>query len=801
MKRFPLVILTIAGTLLGLARPGAPRAAPATDPLDAAVGAWQKADDRWWRVLTRHGADSLAVAGQRRRAEADRVLSALEVWSRSEAGASATRRAGLVEAALLARRQGSPDLARRALVRLAGLLPETAVDAGLVRLSAGAALAEAGDTAGARRWLREASRVTDFAARDFALARLGDLEACARDTAAAASAWETLTRLDPPALRADRGRVFLAAAALKSGRPEAAVELAQAALGGGIKGEDAAQANLAIARAQFRLDRAQAGREACLRVMGEAPGSLAARAAWRLLAGRAAAAGLALTVDERLAAGTVLLRGGQEAEGTALLDAVALDSVPPERRVDARARRAEWLFARRRWDDARDAYIAMEKAAAPGSLRRAEARLGQARCLRNAHQPDAMARMFRSIAADTAQGTVAATALWEWAREYKALGRFAGADSALTLYIDRYPYGNDILGVLLTRGVGRMMQNRPAAAEEDFRTLQRRADRRADKEQGAFWAARAALAQGRRAEALDILKGAVTWTLPDGYYGYRIRGFLKELEPSTELVPPYAPLTAERPGDPLRPAGLAELHPRCRAHFQRGLDLARAGFEAEAQAELARAAELAPDDPTMLEATAAVAAREELYTAAMSAARRALGRAGSSGEETRLWRHVYALGHFDLIGPAAATHRLDPMLVSGVIRQESLFEARAVSRAGARGLMQLMLPTARQMARASGNVEPGSDDLFRPEISVRYGTQYLRDKIAEFDGRVEVALAAYNAGEAKAREWAALLPAWDPDLYVELIGYAETRDYVRRVRYNQATYRALYAPTRGAELE
>ena len=141
------------------------------------------------------------------------------------------------------------------------------------------------------------------------------------------------------------------------------------------------------------------------------------------------------------------------------------------------------------------------------------------------------------------------------------------------------------------------------------------------------------------------------------------------------------------------------------------------------------------------------------------------------------------------------------MLVSGVIRQESLFEARAVSRAGARGLMQLMLPTARQMARASGNVEPGSDDLFRPEISVRYGTQYLRDKIAEFDGRVEVALAAYNAGEAKAREWAALLPAWDPDLYVELIGYAETRDYVRRVRYNQATYRALYAPSKGAELE
>jgi soluble lytic murein transglycosylase len=464
-------------------------------------------------------------------------------------------------------------------------------------------------------------------------------------------------------------------------------------------------------------------------------------------------------VDERLAAGTVLLRGGQEAEGTALPRRRGAGQRAARAARGARARRAEGLAragAGRRARRHRYGKVA----AAPGSLGR-EARLGQARCLRNAHQPDAMARMFRSIAADTAQATVAATALWEWAREYKALGRFAGADSALTLYIDRYPYGNDILAVLLTRGVARMMLNRPAAAEEDFRTLQRRADRRADKEQGAFWAARAALAQGRRAEALDILKGAVTWTLPDGYYGYRIRGFLKELEPSTELVPPYAPLTAERPGDPLRPAGLAELHPRCRAHFQRGLDLARGPASRRSAGRTGTRRQLAsPTIPRCWKPRRSRGAGGTLY-GRHSPPRGGPGRAGSSGEETRLWRHVYALGHFDLIGPAAATHQLDPMLVSGVIRQESLFEARAVSRAGARGLMQLMLPTARQMARASGNVMPDSEDLFRPEISVRYGTQYLRDKIAEFDGRVEVALAAYNAGEAKAREWAALLPAWD----------------------------------------
>ena len=95
------------------------------------------------------------------------------------------------------------------------------------------------------------------------------------------------------------------------------------------------------------------------------------------------------------------------------------------------------------------------------------ARLGQARCLRNSHQPDAMASLFRAIAADTGQATVAATALWEWAREYKALGRFSGADSALTLYIDRFPYGSDIYPVLLTRGVCRLMLSRPGPAQAD----------------------------------------------------------------------------------------------------------------------------------------------------------------------------------------------------------------------------------------------------------------------------------------------------------------------------------------------
>jgi soluble lytic murein transglycosylase len=209
--------------------------------------------------------------------------------------------------------------------------------------------------------------------------------------------------------------------------------------------------------------------------------------------------------------------------------------------------------------------------------------------------------------------------------------------------------------------------------------------------------------------------------------------------------------------------------------------------------------------------TSALAARLGIYGYAMTAARRAMPRADTRSTEARLWRYIYALGHYDLIAPAAGSNNLDPMLVAALIRQESLFDQRALSRAGAKGLMQLMLPTARAVAIERGEAPPSEADLYRPELSVIYGTHYLREKLAEFGDNVEVALAAYNAGEAKAREWAALpmrkppalikehphLKAFDPDLFMELIDYSETKDYVRRVRYNQETLHLFYDPPAG----
>jgi len=130
---------------------------------------------------------------------------------------------------------------------------------------------------------------------------------------------------------------------------------------------------------------------------------------------------------------------------------------------------------------------------------------------------------------------------------------------------------------------------------------------------------------------------------------------------------------------------------------------------------------------------------------------------------------------YDPPGPA------DPAVVLGVMRQESSFDPAAMSPAGARGLLQLMPATAAAVARELGQVVPPGG-LADPDVNMRLGAAYLGQMIAEFDGAVPVALAAYNAGPNRARAWLGGLAPRAVDMldWIELIPFDETRNYVQR---------------------
>ncbi|WP_462320073.1 lytic transglycosylase domain-containing protein [Halochromatium sp.] len=147
----------------------------------------------------------------------------------------------------------------------------------------------------------------------------------------------------------------------------------------------------------------------------------------------------------------------------------------------------------------------------------------------------------------------------------------------------------------------------------------------------------------------------------------------------------------------------------------------------------------------------------------------------------------FPLAYADLVAAAAAEQGLPPDWVYAVIRQESAFDPDIASHAGAIGLMQLMPPTAREVARKVGYAEPERLNLTDPAPNVALGTAYLAEMQQRFDGHPLLASAAYNAGPTAVTRW---LPdgSMPGDLWLTEIPYAETRQYVRRV----LTYRVFY---------
>lgn len=146
---------------------------------------------------------------------------------------------------------------------------------------------------------------------------------------------------------------------------------------------------------------------------------------------------------------------------------------------------------------------------------------------------------------------------------------------------------------------------------------------------------------------------------------------------------------------------------------------------------------------------------------------------------------LYPVRYWDLI--LKNSEGLDPHFIKALVRQESAFNPRAQSRAKALGLMQL-IPSA---GRIYGVRRP--KDLFIPEVNVRAGAKYIRNLVREF-GSFELALAAYNAGPSNVRDWMERYPTPNKELFIEMMPYSETREYVRLVMRNYRMYQLILGP-------
>jgi len=154
----------------------------------------------------------------------------------------------------------------------------------------------------------------------------------------------------------------------------------------------------------------------------------------------------------------------------------------------------------------------------------------------------------------------------------------------------------------------------------------------------------------------------------------------------------------------------------------------------------------------------------------------------------------FPVNYLSAVSNNAYRHNLDPAVIFGLIRQESVFDRYAESPVGARGLMQIMPKTGQQIARELREKWQSEASLFDPDINVKYGSFYYKQLLDRFNGHFALATAAYNAGPRRVGQWLPSGETVPADIWIETIPFKETRKYVSAVLsyiviYQERTHR------------
>ncbi len=436
------------------------------------------------------------------------------------------------------------------------------------------------------------------------------------------------------------------------------------------------------------------------------------------------------------------------------------------------ADRLRYAIVLRRMNRHRAAIAQLSRITAPRSIA-ADAALLRARSLIELDRDRAAKALLRTIpkrfAHDTAAAAGALFLLADLATDDK---RDLAAREAMRDVARRYPTSALAPAATFRAALIAFVHGRSALAASEFDTLAVRYENSSDAIAALYWAGRAWERSG------DSARAVVRWNQ------------VLARDPLSW----YAALASRRLREqPWTPAAAADVFPDVPAVdsiFMRTDQLMRLGMDTEARLEFDEAVRSGAASTDRLLATAAALRDRGLTTRAIQLGWKVIAR----GErDARAYRLVYPLVLGDAIVAESRLRRVDPALVSAIIRQESSFNPTATSGPGARGLMQVMPTIGKAIAHGLHYPYWNPDLLFEPDVNVELGIAHLR---AMLSGRDPArALAAYNAGDGRVARWARKPGAADPEVFVERIPFAETRDYVRVVLRNRDLYRALYFTT------
>jgi soluble lytic murein transglycosylase len=224
--------------------------------------------------------------------------------------------------------------------------------------------------------------------------------------------------------------------------------------------------------------------------------------------------------------------------------------------------------------------------------------------------------------------------------------------------------------------------------------------------------------------------------------------------------------------------------------YQRAVELRTLGLEQDAARELTALTDRYSQDPNVLTTLSMLLNEVGAYHHALRLVRTRfrdrLERTGGSVADG-LWSVAYPTGLLRTI-KAQGVEGVDPFLVAAIIREESQYDRRAVSRVGAIGLMQIMPATANAVAQRHRLPGVVREDLFDQDTNIQIGVRYVQQLLTQFSGNVVQTIAAYNAGPIAVESWATVYRGRSEDEFVELIPFQETRQYVKRVLRSYKEY-------------
>ena len=398
------------------------------------------------------------------------------------------------------------------------------------------------------------------------------------------------------------------------------------------------------------------------------------------------------------------------------------------------------------------------------------------------------------------------------ARIYERNSQYPEALETWARIANEYPGTEQASNAVFLMGIIYYRNGDTVAALDAFNRSLTLSSLAVDQARGYFWLGKAQKKLGNDEDALNAWREAQSRD-SGGYYSERARDLLIDRQPfmpptSTNLAPN---LSAERKDadawiritfnlsaeTDLSGLGPLASDPR----IIRGTELWEIGLYEDARLEFENLrAEINTDAVGTYRLTNYMLDLG-LYRSAIFAARQILTLAGLDDHTESMmappyFSHVrYGLYYSDLVIPDAEINGFDPLFVFSVIRQESLFEGFINSNAGARGLMQIIPSTGAQIVSQLGwPINYSEKDLYRPDVSVAFGTHYLANNRKLFADDLYATLAAYNAGPGSSLLWKELAGD-DPDLFLESVRFEETRNYIRNIYEIYVIYRRLYSVT------